>query len=143
MKISKNYLKQIIKEEIRSVLYNNKDDSLEINIIHAFTDAIHDMNEKILIKNLKSFNINPVSAINYLNPEAVDADFYNNACEIHNSMVRLLGRGEEKRIDAFSHFPEVNHDPNKDPDPNFMRSPKLDRAYDQEDPRDGKKNWVH
>ncbi len=143
MKLSKSYLKQIIKEEIRSVLYYDRDESLEINIIHAFTDAISDMNAKFLIKNLKTVNVDPVTAIDYLNPKTVDPDFYNNACEVHNTMVKILGRGEEKRMDAFSHFPEVNSNPNKDPDPNFMRSPKLDRAYDQEDTRDGKKNWVH
>ena len=143
MKINKNYLIQVIKEEIRSLLYQDKDNSLQINIIHAFTNAISDMNEKDLIKNLKSINIDPVTAIDQLDPKAVDPDFYNNACEVHNAMVRILGRGEEKRIDAFSHFPEINHNPNKDPDPNFMRSPKLDRAYDQEDTRDGKKNWIH
>jgi len=134
MKISKEYLKKLIKEEIRSALY---DDSIKQDIIACFVRAVnlgHDSfphknePEATLYKQLNNLGVNPLKALQMISREEVDPQFYLNATHMHNAMVRLSGEGEEMMIDAFADFPKIDSSKNRDPDPGFMRVPKTEIA---------------
>lgn len=137
MKIRKKFLKNIIKEEIQKILY---DENEKQNIIHMFIDAIRDNNPKKLIKNLSKIGIEPEKAIYMISVEEVDYDFYIHCQEIHNAMVKLLGKGEEMHVSI--HDPLVKSDPERDPDPNFMRVPKTSTARNPLDVRKDRKNLI-
>lgn len=148
MKIKTSFIKQIIKEEIRKALYG---DPIKQKVIHLFAKARDGMDDpankqdfiRELAHSLDIIGVMPNKAIDLLNPEEVDQNFYIRCCEIHNELIKLpdVG-GEEKRINAFAHFPRIDHDPNIDQDPEFMRKPKNAEAYDQEDTRKERDNLI-
>ena len=148
MKIKKSFIQKLIKEELRKVLYEEIEDK-KIKVINLFVKARDAMDdpankEKFIQDLIYSLNLIPVApnqAINLINPEEVDQNFYIRCCEIHNEIVEITG-GEEKHINAFAHFPRIDHDPNIDQDPEFMRKPKNAEAYDQLDTRKDRKNLI-
>jgi hypothetical protein len=146
MKINKKFLQRIIKEEIARAI---EDEETKRDVIHAYIQAIGDagMNvekgsepEKDLYNRLQNIGVDPLEALNMLSREEVDPDFYVNASHMHNAMVRMTGEGEEIMIDAFQDFPKTMADPYKDPDPNFMRSPRTGQSRDYLDTRKDRKN---
>ena len=145
MKIKKSFLQKLIKEEIRKVLYGDPIKHKVINLFVKARDAMDDPANKTehikeLINSLESIGVAPNMAIDHLlDSEEIDQNFYIRCAEIHNEIVKITG-GEEKRINAFAHFPRIDHDPNIDQDPEFMRKPKNAEAYDQLDTRKDRKN---
>ena len=146
MKIKTSFIKQLIKEEVRKVLYG---DPIKQQVIHLFVKARDGMDDPAnkqdfiqnLISSLDAIGVIPNKAIDLLDSEEVDQNFYIRCNEIHNEIVKITG-GEEKRINAFAHFPRIDHDPNIDQDPEFMRKPKNAEAYDQEDTRKERDNLI-
>lgn len=139
MNIKVNYLKQIIKEEIKSVLY---DQAEKQDIIHAFVEAIETQNIKKLYKDLKFIGVEPLKAIRILKRDDVDPQFYQNASHMHNEMAKMLGVDDEIKIDAFADFPKPDSNDHRTPDKNFLRSPKLPTSTAQIDYRSGEKNYI-
>ena len=137
MIIKKSYIEKLIKEEIHKAVYG---DDKRRQIIHLFINAINDGNVEKLINGLKNINILPYMALDMLNRNQIDNNFYIKSCQLHNEIVKTLKAGKEKGIDAFAHFPQIDHNPDIDQDPSFMRKPKSDTAYDQEDTRKHRKN---
>jgi len=143
MKIKIKYIKKIIKEEVRKVLYG---DPIKQDVIALFIkarDAMDDPANKQLfinelISSLNSIGVIPNQAINLLNPEEIDQNFYIRCCEIHNEIVNITG-GKEKDINAFGHFPRIDHNPEKSP--KFLK-PKSLSAFDQLDTRKDRKNLI-
>ena len=146
MKIKKSFIKSIIKEEIRKVLYG---DPIKQKVIHLFVKARDGMDDPAnkqdfiqnLINSLDAIGVIPNKAIHLLNPEEIDQNFYIRCNEIHNEIIKITG-GKKRNINAFAHFPRIDHDPNIDQDPEFMRKPKNAEAYDQEDTRKSRKNLI-
>ena len=146
MKIKTSFIKQLIKEEVRKVLYG---DPIKQQVIHLFVKARDEMDDPAnkqdfiqnLISSLDAIGVIPNKAIDLLDPEEIDQNFYIRCNEIHNEIVKITG-GEEKRINAFAHFPRIDHNPNIDQDPEFMRKPKNAEAYDQEDTRKERDNLI-
>jgi len=146
MKIKTSFIKQLIKEEIRKVLYG---DPIKQKVIALFVKARDGMDDptnkqdfiRDLAHSLDAIGVIPNEAIDLLDPEEVDQNFYIRCCEIHNEIVKITG-GEEKHINAFAHFPRIDHNPDIDQDPEFMRKPKNAEAYDQEDTRKSRKNLI-
>lgn len=139
MIIKKSYIEKLIKEEIQRALYG---DDKKRQIIHLFIRANDDKNVDNLISGLKNIGVPPYKALDMLSRDEIDSNFYINSCGIHNEIVKKLKMGKEKGIDAFAHFPQIDHDPNIDQDPAFLRKPKSDAAYDQLDTRKDIKNLV-
>ncbi len=139
MKISANFLKKLIKEELRTVLY---DDTLKSDIIRIFSSNIEPKNVKKLYKELSNIQIEPLEAIKMLSRNEVDPQFYQNACHMHNEMVKMLGVSDEMKIDAFADFPKPDSDAHRTPDEFFMRSPRLPSSTSQIDYRRGEKNYI-
>ncbi len=146
MKINKKFLQRIIKEEIGKAV---EEESLKREIIQCYVAAISANNnnfpdknepEKVLYKELKGLGIDPLDALPMLSREEVPGNFYQNASHMHNTMVRLTGRGEEIMIDAFADFPKVNSDPSKNQDNQFLRNPRTAQSRDQLDTRKDQKN---
>lgn len=147
MKIRKEYIQKLIKEEIRRVLYG---DPIKQKVIHLFVKARNGMDDPAnkenviqnLIKSLKDIGVIPNKAIDsLLDSEEIDQNFYIRCVQIHNEIVKLIG-GKEKNINAFAHFPRIDHDPDIDQDPDFLRSPQSIQARDQEDTRKHIKNLI-
>ena len=146
MKIKTNFIKRLIKEEVQKILYG---DPIKQKVVHLFAKARDAMDDpankqsfiKELITSLKDLGVIPSKAIDLLDPEQVDQNFYIRCNEIHNEIIKITG-GEEKNINAFAHFPRIDHDPNIDQDPEFMRKPKNAAAYDQLDTRRDRKNLI-
>jgi len=104
MKIKKTFIQKLIKEEVRKVLYG---DPIKQKVIHLFVrarDAMDGSTDKNFIKNLihslESIGLIPNKAIDLLDPEEIDQNFYIRCCEIHNEIIKIIG-GEEKQIKAF------------------------------------------
>lgn len=146
MKIKTSFIKQLIKEEVRKVLYG---DPIKQQVIHLFVKARDGMDDPAnkqdfiqnLISSLEAIGVIPNKAIDLLDPEEIDQNFYIRCNEIHNEIVKITG-GKERNINAFAHFPRIDHDPNIDQDPEFMRKPKNAEAYDQEDTRKERDNLI-
>lgn len=123
-------------------------EAVEQKIIRLFATAIKEMQRpdgdkkylEHLISDLQKLNVLPHQALDMIGEDDVDPQFYINACNIHNEIVDRTGYGEEKGINAFAHFPQADHDPNIDQDPEFLRKPKSDSAYNQLDTRKDRKN---
>lgn len=137
MKIRKKFLENIIKEEIRSVLYG---EPMKQDVIHIFIKAIRLQDPEYLKFGLNKIGVIPEKAIYMISVEEVDYDFYIHCQEIHNAMVKLLGKGEEMHVSI--HDPLVKSDPERDPDPNFMRVPKTSTARNPLDVRKDTKNLI-
>ena len=143
MKIKKIFIQKLIKEEIRKVLYG---DPIKQHIIELFVKARDAMDNPAnkqdfiedLISSLDSIGVIPNKAINLLDPEEVDQNFYIRCCEIHNELVKITG-GEEKRINAFAHFPRIDRSPEHSPK---ILKPKSLSAFDQLDTRKDRKNLI-
>lgn len=126
MIIKKTVLKQIIREELMRLTEN---EDLKRNVIQAFIKFIGSKDTNSFVEETNNLGIEPTDAINMFSSEEVEPTFYGNACEMHNQLVRDLGKGEEKPINAFAHFPKIGNDPTKEPNSNFMRSPKKINTY--------------
>ena len=146
MKIKTSFIKQLIKEEVRKVLYG---DPIKQEVIHLFVKARDGMDDPAnkqdfiqdLIQSLEMIGVTPNKAIDLLDPEEIDQNFYIRCNEIHNEIVKITG-GKKRNINAFAHFPRIDHNPNIDQDPEFMRKPKNAEAYDQEDTRKERDNLI-
>lgn len=146
MKIKTSFIKQLIKEEIRKALYG---DPIKQQVIHLFVKARDGMDDPAnkqdfiqdLIQSLQMIGVTPNKAIDLLDPEEVDQNFYIRCNEIHNEIVKITG-GEERNINAFARFPRIDHNPNIDYNRSFMDKPKSDSAYDQLDTRRSRKNLI-
>lgn len=127
MKIKTSFIKQLIKEEIRKALYG---DPIKQEVIHLFVKARDGMDDPAnkqdfiqdLIQSLEMIGVTPNKAIDLLDSEEIDQNFYIRCNEIHNEIVKITG-GKERNINAFAHFPRIDHDPNIDQDPEFLRKP--------------------
>jgi len=108
-------------------------------IMHIFINAIETKDPNVLYHDLVRAKTIPVKAIRKLDRDSVDAQFYLNACHMHNEMVKLLGYGEEMKIDAFADFPKADSDEHRTPDKYWMRSPRLPSSTAQIDYRRGEK----
>jgi hypothetical protein len=124
------------------ILKENKEDKKR-KIISLFSKAIESKDVKQLIKDLKNVSISPEKALQDLNRDEVDPQFYVNACHMHNEMIKLLGSGEEMKIDAFADFPKPDSDDHRTPDKDWMRSPRLPSSVAQIDSRRGEKTYYH
>jgi hypothetical protein len=109
------------------------------DVIRVFINAINIKDPSVLYDDLNSAGIIPVKAIRMLDRESVDPQFYLNACHMHNEMIKLLGYGEEMKIDAFADFPKADSDEHRTPDKYWMRSPRLPSSTAQLDYRRGEK----
>jgi len=147
MKIKINYIKQIIKEEIQNTLYS---DAIKRKVINLFIKGIQLADDPAnkenivqdLIKSFEEIGVNPSLAINMLDPDReVDQNFYIRCAQLHNEIVKIIG-GEEKNINAFAHFPQIDHNPNIDQDAEFLRSPQTKSSRKGEPVYLYKKNWV-
>ena len=147
MKIKAEFLKQLIKEEIRSVLYGDPIKQKVIGLFVKARDAMDDPSNKDyyiqdLIDSLNNIGVVPNEAIDHLlDSEEIDQNFYIRCMQIHNEMIKITG-GKQKKINAFAHFPRIDHDPDIDQDPEFLRSPQSEEARDQEDTRKHIKNLI-
>ena len=145
MKIKKTFIQKLIKEEIRKVLYGDPIKQDVINLFAKARDAMDDPANKTehtkeLINSLESIGVVPNMAIDHLlDSEEIDQNFYIRCAEIHNEIVKITG-GEEKRINAFAHFPKMDRSPEHSPK---FQKPKSLSAFDQLDTRKDRKNLVH
>lgn len=139
MKIKKEFLNQIIKEELRSVLYG---DPIKQKVIRLFVIARDDRKINKLIYNLNKIGVIPHEAITLLNKDEEDSNFYIRCVEIHNEIVKRTGKGKEARLDAFAQFPRLDHESERSYDKNFLIPPKSAEAYVGEPVHLYKKNWV-
>ncbi len=108
-------------------------------IMHIFINAIETKDPNVLYHDLVNAKTIPVKAIRKLDRDSADPQFYLNACHMHNEMVKLLGYGEEMKIDAFADFPKADSDEHRIPDKYWMRSPRLPSSTAQIDYRRGEK----
>lgn len=146
MKIKTRFLKQLIKEEVRKVLYG---DPIKQQVIHLFVKARDGMDDPAnkqnfiqnLISSLDAIGVIPNKAIDLLDSEEIDQNFYIRCNQIHNEIIKITG-GKERRIDAFAVFPKIDHNPNIEYNKSFMDKPKSISAYDQEDTRKHMKNLI-
>jgi len=153
MKINKYFLSQIIKEEIRSVLYEEVD-------LQKIKSIFIDYRNWISKNPTKKSNILP----------NIEIDLKKAAPNMSNEQILAALDGEiDKQLFSFAKtilmrdknvlFPsdkldsyEMSITPDEqnvyqvynkqDPDPGFMRVPKDDEAYDQEDVRKDRKTLV-
>lgn len=143
MKVSKHFLLKIIQEEINNISNPSAEQKL-ISLLVQYRDMLIDSNfeepkSKALMAKLKKDinNIMPekniVQAIKSLKGK-VDQQLYTFFLD-----ALYKGHGAEFKSARYTNGPILK----KDPDPGFMRVPKSDKAYDQEDTRKGKKNMVH
>jgi len=103
MKVLKKDLKKLIEQEINKQLDVEEQ---KRKVINAFVHFIESKDSHSFQQELSTAGIDSTSAINFLNPEEVDKDFFLNAVEAHNLAVRELGSGEERPVEAFTDFPE-------------------------------------
>lgn len=138
MKIKAEYLKKIIKEELRSVLYG---EPMKQDVIHIFIKAIELQDPEYLKIQLNKIGVIPQKAIFMLKRDEVDPQFYQNACHMHNEIVP---DDSKIKIDAFTDFPNANDNQNATPMNKLPTSTaQLDyRSATQIDHRKGKKNYI-
>jgi len=153
MKINKNFLLKIIKEEIKSVLY---EDNIEQDIISIFVQY-----RNWITKNpTKAKNTIPdfESKLKKIAPSMSDQDildlldgkidrqlftFAKNILTRDKNITNFSDKLDNYEM-SISPDEETSHQvyQKKDPDPGFMRVPKDDAAYDQEDVRKDRKTLV-
>jgi hypothetical protein len=153
MKINKNFLSKIIKEEIKKVLY---EEELEREIISLFVkyrnyltkNPTHNKAVKnVLDKKLKTLapNLSFNQIYDMLNGK-IDRQlmsFISNALKRDRSMTGFSDKLDSYEMSISPEEQNVYQVYNKqDPDPGFMRVPKDDAAYDQEDVRKDRKTLV-
>lgn len=153
MKVNNIFLTQIIQEEIKNVLY---EDHIERNLVHLFVKY-----RNYLTKNPtdnKQVILNLQKDIKRIAPNKSGAEILASLegkidRQLFSFISNLLKR--DKRMTAFSDKLdnyEMSISPDEqsvykvynkqDPDPGFMRVPKDDEAYDQEDVRKDIKTLV-
>lgn len=153
MKVNNIFLKQIIQEEIKNVLY---EDHIDRNLVHLFVKyrnylTKNPTDNKQVITNLEK-------DIKRIAPNKSGAEILASLegkidRQLFSFISNLLKR--DKRMAAFSDKLdnyEMSISPDEqsvykvynkqDPDPGFMRVPKDDEAYDQEDVRKNIKTLV-
>lgn len=153
MKINKHFLSKIIKEEIKNVLY---EEHIEQDLISAFVqyrnwitknptktkDTIPNLQAKLRkiapsmseqeILNLLDGKIDRQLFTFAKNVLTMDKNVTNFSDKLDNYEMSISPE-EEKSYQVYN---------KKDPDPGFMRVPKDDAAYDQEDVRKDRKTLV-
>lgn len=153
MIINKNFLSKIIKEEIKKVLY---EEELEREIISLFVkyrnyltkNPTHNKAVKnVLDKKLKILapNLSFQQIYNMLNGK-IDRQlmtFISNALKRDKTITGFSDKLDNYEMSISPEEQNVYQVYNKqDPDPGFMRVPKDDAAYDQEDVRKDRKTLV-
>lgn len=154
MKINKYFLSKIIKEEIKKILY---EEDLERELISLFVkyrnyltknptynkSVLNVLNKKI---KLLAPNLSFDDIYKMLNGK-IDRQlmsFISNALKRDARMVGFSDKLDSYEMSISPEEQNVYQVYNKqDPDPGFMRVPKNDAAYDQEDVRKNRKTLIH
>ena len=153
MKINKYFLSKIIKEEIKKILYEEDIERELISLFvkyrnHLTKNPTHNRAVKsVLDKKIKLLAPNlSFSDIHKMLDGKIDRQlmsFISNALKRDPHMTGLSDKLDSYEMSISPEEQNVYQVYNKqDPDPGFMRVPKDDAAYDQEDVRKDRKTLV-